>query len=75
MKGGSEDIAWIESEKNHQSWSTYVEAIRFGETDEVIDGVSTAYTFDVKPPAVFDTGNSLIAIPIDIAGDIMGRLI
>ena len=44
-------------------------------TDTVIDGISTAYTFDKEIPAILDTGTSLAMIPKNISADFFGRLL
>jgi hypothetical protein len=81
MKGGSPEAGGLAVIKvmtppgTTMFWWQYVEAIRFGETDEVIDGLSTAYTFHKATPAIFDTGTSLSGIPYHLAGDIFGRLL
>ena len=44
-------------------------------TDEVVNGVSTAYSFEALIDCDLDTGSSLTLIPKTIAPDFFGRLL
>jgi len=80
FKGGNANAAglvWfdIPTDSNILFWYVRTTAIRFGDVDEQILGVSQAYSFDKYIAAILDTGTSTTLIPRAIAADFFGRLL
>lgn len=71
----SNELVWIQVQDTSLYWWQYIDAIRFGETDEVLDGANTAYAFSKPIPGIFDTGSAFVTFPRSVAVDIVGKMI
>lgn len=54
-------------------WFGRSTAIQYG--DQSTDGKVESYTFDEFIPAIFDTGTSMVLVPLQIQADFFGRLL
>ena len=69
------DLVWLPVQDTSLYWWQYIEAIRFGETEEDFGGVATAFTLTKPLPAIFDTGSAFVSFPRALAVDIIGRMV